>query len=123
MGWAFEDELPSLDTEIIIEKPRTIIARNDSPDIGFDRSINPYRGCEHGCSYCFARPSHAFQGLSSGLDFETKIFAKPSAPELLEKELRRQGLRAADHRHGVEHRSLSAGREEASASRARSSRC
>ena len=90
-GWAFEDELPSLDTEIIIEKPRTIIARNDSPDIGFDRSINPYRGCEHGCSYCFARPSHAFQGLSSGLDFETKIFAKPSAPELLEKELRAKG--------------------------------
>ncbi|KAB0264492.1 PA0069 family radical SAM protein [Microvirga brassicacearum] len=90
-GWAVEEELAPLDTEVIIEKPRTIIARNDSPDIGFDRSINPYRGCEHGCSYCFARPSHAFHGLSSGLDFETKIFAKPSAPDLLEKELRAKG--------------------------------
>ncbi|WP_442000642.1 PA0069 family radical SAM protein [Microvirga sp. 2TAF3] len=87
-GWDFEEELPPLPTEVIIEKPRTIITRNDSPDIGYDRSINPYRGCEHGCSYCFARPTHAYQGLSSGLDFETKIFAKPSAPDLLEKELR-----------------------------------
>jgi DNA repair photolyase len=87
-GWELEEELPPLPTEVIIEKPRTIITRNDSPDIGYDRSINPYRGCEHGCSYCFARPTHGFQGLSSGLDFETKIFAKPSAPELLEKELR-----------------------------------
>ena len=73
---------------MIVEKPRTIIAKNDSPDILFEKSINPYRGCEHGCSYCFARPTHAFQGLSSGLDFETKIFAKPNAAELLEKELR-----------------------------------
>ncbi len=87
-GWNLEEELPALPTEVIIEKPRTIITKNDSPDIGYDRSINPYRGCEHGCSYCFARPTHAYQGLSSGLDFETKIFAKPSAPELLEKELR-----------------------------------
>jgi DNA repair photolyase len=87
-GWDAEDELPPLQTEVIIEKPRTIIARNDSPDISFDRSINPYRGCEHGCVYCFARPTHAFQGLSPGLDFETKIFAKPNAAELLEKELR-----------------------------------
>ncbi|WP_439651693.1 PA0069 family radical SAM protein [Microvirga puerhi] len=87
-GWDIEDELPPLPTEVIIEKPRTIITRNDSPDIGYDRSINPYRGCEHGCSYCFARPTHAFQGLSSGLDFETKIFAKPNAADLLEKELR-----------------------------------
>lgn len=88
-GWGIEEEdLPPLPTEVIVEKPRTIITRNDSPDIGYDRSINPYRGCEHGCSYCFARPTHAYQGLSSGLDFETKIFAKPSAPELLEKELR-----------------------------------
>jgi len=87
-GWGREEDLPPLPTEVIIEKPRTIITRNDSPDIGYDRSINPYRGCEHGCSYCFARPTHAYQGLSSGLDFETKIFAKPSAPELLEKELR-----------------------------------
>lgn len=87
-GWDLEEELPALPTEVIVEKPRTIITRNDSPDIGYDRSINPYRGCEHGCSYCFARPTHAYQGLSSGLDFETKIFAKPSAPDLLEKELR-----------------------------------
>lgn len=87
-GWAIEEELPALPTEIIVEKPRTIITKNDSPDILFEKSINPYRGCEHGCAYCFARPTHAFQGLSSGLDFETKIFAKPNAAELLEKELR-----------------------------------
>ncbi|WP_229428603.1 PA0069 family radical SAM protein [Microvirga pudoricolor] len=87
-GWDRDEELYTLPTEVIVEKPRTIIAKNDSPDIGFDRSINPYRGCEHGCVYCFARPTHAFQGLSSGVDFETKIFVKPSAPDLLEKELR-----------------------------------
>jgi DNA repair photolyase len=87
-GWDLDEELPSFETQVVVEKPRTIIARNDSPDIGFDQSINPYRGCEHGCVYCFARPTHAFQGLSSGLDFETKLFAKPNAPELLEKELR-----------------------------------
>ena len=79
---------------MIIEKPRTIITRNDSPDISFDRSINPYRGCEHGCAYCFARPTHSFQGLSPGLDFETKIFAKPNAADLLEKELRAPGYEA-----------------------------
>ena len=90
-GWDIEEELAPLPTEVTIERPRTIITKNDSPDISFDHSINPYRGCEHGCSYCFARPTHAFQGLSSGLDFETKIFAKPSAPDLLEKELRAPG--------------------------------
>jgi DNA repair photolyase len=74
-------------TEVTLEKARVIITRNDSPDIPFDRSINPYRGCEHGCVYCFARPTHAYQGLSPGLDFETKLFAKPNAAELLEKEL------------------------------------
>ncbi len=122
-GWAFEEELAPLDTEVIIEKPRTIIARNDSPDIGFDRSINPYRGCEHGCSYCFARPSHAFQGLSSGLDFETKIFAKPSAPRASGEGAAGQGLRAQDHRHGLEHRPLPAGRAALPHHPRRSSRC
>jgi DNA repair photolyase len=86
-GWEIEEELPTLPTEVIVEKARTIVTKNDSPDILFEKSINPYRGCEHGCSYCFARPTHAYQGLSSGLDFETKIFAKPNAAELLEKEL------------------------------------
>ena len=70
-----------------VDATRKIIARNDSPDISFDRSINPYRGCEHGCVYCFARPTHAFLGLSPGLDFESKLFMKPDAPELLEREL------------------------------------
>lgn len=77
-----------------VERARTIVTRNDSPDIGFDRSINPYRGCEHGCVYCFARPTHAYQGLSPGLDFETKLFAKPNAAELLEKELAAPGYAA-----------------------------
>ncbi len=86
-GWDLDEELPSIETEVTTEKARTIITRNNSPDILFDRSINPYRGCEHGCSYCFARPSHAFQGLSSGLDFETKLFVKTNAPDLLLKEI------------------------------------
>jgi DNA repair photolyase len=93
-GWELPEELPPLKTEVTIEKPRTIIARNDSPDISFDRSINPYRGCEHGCVYCFARPTHAYHGLSPGLDFETKLFAKPNAAELLEKELSKPGYAA-----------------------------
>ena len=70
-----------------LERPRTIITRNESPDISFDRSINPYRGCEHGCAYCYARPTHAYLGLSAGLDFETKLFVKENAAALLEKEL------------------------------------
>ena len=74
-------------TTVTVEKPRTIIARNTSPDVPFDRSINPYRGCEHGCIYCFARPTHAFHDLSPGLDFETKLFAKPTAAGLLRAEL------------------------------------
>ena len=86
-GWGTLDDPPPLPTEVTLEKARAIITRNDSPDISFDRSINPYRGCEHGCIYCFARPTHAYQGLSPGLDFETKLFAKPNAAELLEKEL------------------------------------
>ena len=78
-------------TEVREETARTIITRNQSPDIGFSLSVNPYRGCEHGCSYCFARPSHAYLGLSPGLDFETKIFAKTNAPELLRRELAKPG--------------------------------
>src|ERR1022692_2231043 len=77
-------------TTVRSEGARSVISYNDSPDIGFDRSINPYRGCEHGCVYCFARPTHAFLGLSPGLDFESKLFAKPDAPQLLEKELAAQ---------------------------------
>ncbi len=77
------------------ETPRKIITRNESPDISFDRSINPYRGCEHGCTYCFARPTHAYMGLSPALDFETKLFAKPGAAKLLEKETGGAGLRGA----------------------------
>jgi DNA repair photolyase len=82
---------PPLRTTVTVEKPKTIIARNSSPDIGFDRSINPYRGCEHGCIYCFARPTHAFHDLSPGLDFETKLFAKPDAARLLRAELGKPG--------------------------------
>src|SRR3954469_26033839 len=86
-GWQSLDELPAFKTTVSLDTSRKVIARNDSPDIGFDRSINPYRGCEHGCVYCFARPTHAFLGLSPGLDFESKLFAKPEALALLEKEL------------------------------------
>jgi DNA repair photolyase len=86
-GWRSIEELPAFETTVTEEKARKIITRNDSPDIGFDRSINPYRGCEHGCVYCFARPTHANMGLSAGLDFESKLFVKPDAPELLEREL------------------------------------
>lgn len=78
-------------TEVTIEHPRTIITRNASPDIPFDRSLNPYRGCEHGCIYCYARPTHAFHDLSPGLDFETRLFAKPDAPALLRSELSKPG--------------------------------
>jgi DNA repair photolyase len=83
-----DDVAPSPRTTVSLDTTRTIIARNDSPDIPFDRSINPYRGCEHGCVYCFARPTHAFLGLSPGLDFETKLLMKPDAARLLERELR-----------------------------------
>ena len=88
-GWQTLEELPKIKTEVTIEKPKKIITRNDSPDLGFDQSINPYRGCEHGCSYCYARPTHAFAGLSPGLDFESKLFAKTNAAELLRQELMR----------------------------------
>jgi DNA repair photolyase len=89
------EALAPLRTVVGVDTSRTVIARNNSPDIPFDRSINPYRGCEHGCIYCFARPTHAYLGLSPGLDFETKLFAKPDAPALLEKELRKPGYEVA----------------------------
>src|SRR5262249_28626289 len=86
-GWQGIEELPPFVTEVAVDTARKVITRNSSPDISFDRSINPYRGCEHGCIYCFARPTHAYLGLSPGLDFESKLFMKPDAPELLEREL------------------------------------
>ena len=86
-GWTREEAPEPLKAEVTFEKPKTIITRNDSPDLPFDRSINPYRGCEHGCFYCFARPTHAYYGLSPGLDFESRLFAKLGAAELLEREL------------------------------------
>jgi DNA repair photolyase len=90
-GWGSLESLEALKTTIHFERPRTIITRNESPDISFDRSINPYRGCEHGCVYCFARPSHAFMGFSPGLDFESEIFVKEGAAQLLERELSAPG--------------------------------
>ena len=93
-GWGtVEEELPPLETIVTAEPARSIISHNQSPDIGFGSSINPYKGCEHGCIYCYARPSHAYLNLSPGLDFETRIFYKPNAAELLERELRKPGYR------------------------------
>ncbi|MCZ0960080.1 PA0069 family radical SAM protein [Paracoccus benzoatiresistens] len=94
-GWDIPEEGSLLRTEVVTERPRSIITRNSSPDISFDRSINPYRGCEHGCIYCYARPTHAWLGLSPGLDFETKITAKPDAADLLARELARPSYRPA----------------------------
>src|SRR3974390_1180555 len=92
-GWRTLDDLPPFKTTVQTDATRKIITRNESPDIGFDRSINPYRGCEHGCVYCFARPTHAYLGLSPGLDFESKLFVKPEAADLLERELSAPGYR------------------------------
>ena len=86
-----DDPQPNPATEVFLDKTRTILAKNDSPDVPFDVSVNPYRGCEHGCSYCFARATHPFLNLSAGLDFETKIFAKPEAPALLRREIGKPG--------------------------------
>jgi DNA repair photolyase len=86
-----DDEPAPLRTTVTLDTTRTAIVRNKSPDIPFDRSVNPYRGCEHGCVYCFARPTHAFLGLSPGLDFESRLLAKPDAPMLLAEELRKRG--------------------------------
>lgn len=92
-GWEGGGEPRRMQTQVLPERSRTIITRNASPDIPFDRSINPYRGCEHGCVYCFARPNHAYVGLSPGLDFETKLFVKPDAAALLVRELSAPGYR------------------------------
>ena len=92
-GWDRPEDLPPIRTEVTLDRSRSIIARNTSPDLPFDRSINPYRGCEHGCIYCFARPSHAQLGLSPGLDFETRLIAKPDAAPLLRKALMRPSYR------------------------------
>ncbi|MDH3405399.1 MAG: PA0069 family radical SAM protein [Gammaproteobacteria bacterium] len=92
-GWTVEEDIPPLKTTVRIEQCRSIITRNDSPDIPFEQSINPYRGCEHGCVYCYARPSHAYVGLSSGLDFETRLFAKTNAAKCLRAELAQPGYR------------------------------
>src|SRR5216684_3932176 len=93
-GWTPEEkDAAELQTSVTEERARSIISRNDSPDIGFAQSINPYRGCEHGCIYCYARPSHAYLELSPGLDFETKLFAKTNAAELLREELSRPGYK------------------------------
>ena len=97
-GWTGDpddEELPPLATTVTIDASRSAIAWNESPDVGFDRSVNPYRGCEHGCVYCFARPTHAYLGLSPGLDFETKLFAKPEAPRLLAEELSKPSYKPA----------------------------
>jgi len=93
-GWTDADvEAPALKSTVAIQHARTILAHNDSPDVPFSQSINPYQGCEHGCIYCFARPTHAYLDLSPGLDFESRLFAKPDAPALLRKELARPGYR------------------------------
>ncbi|MFL6619620.1 MAG: PA0069 family radical SAM protein [Povalibacter sp.] len=95
-GWgSLEEELPPLVTSVQADPARSIIARNKSPDICFDQSINPYRGCEHGCIYCYARPSHGYLNLSPGLDFETKLFYKQNAAQLLEEELSARGYRCS----------------------------
>src|ERR1700754_4302422 len=91
-GWRADDEAPPpLRTEVIRDATRSVIAHNKSPDLSFDQSINPYRGCEHGCIYCFARPTHAYLGMSPGVDFESRLFAKPNAAALLAKELSAPG--------------------------------
>ena len=101
-GWGSGDApAPTLRTELLIDSSRTVISYNDSPDVPFDRSINPYRGCEHGCVYCFARPTHAYLGLSPGLDFESRIFHKPDAAAQLRAELSRPGYCCAPLAVGI----------------------
>ena len=94
-GWNMEEEDRLVATEVRIERPRSALTFNRSPDLPFDRSINPYRGCEHGCIYCYARPTHAYLNLSPGLDFETRLIARPGIASVLEAELRRPAYAAA----------------------------
>ena len=118
-GWgsleALADE-PGPATQLFPDRARSIIAHNDSPDIPFDQSINPYRGCEHGCVYCYARPTHGYLGMSAGLDFETRIFVKHDAARFLRGELSAPG-RPAGRFGWVRHRSLPTGRKAAPVSR------
>jgi DNA repair photolyase len=101
-GWgSLEAALPAPSTTLGVDASRRVITYNDSPDVGFDRSINPYRGCEHGCVYCFARPTHAWLGLSPGLDFETRLFYKPDAPAQLKRELAAPAYRCAPVAVGI----------------------
>ena len=94
-GWEREEEALPLRTQVTLEHPKTILSKNTSPDLPFDRSINPYRGCEHGCVYCYARPTHAYLDLSPGLDFESQLYAKPNAASLLQKTLSHPGYSPA----------------------------
>ncbi len=101
-GWVGDDEPPTpLRTEVTVERPRTVLSWNQSPDVPFELSLNPYRGCEHGCSYCFARPAHAYVGLSPGLDFESRLFAKVGAADCLRRELARPGHRVTPVALGI----------------------
>ena len=94
-GWDLPEEERSVLRDVAVERPRSVIAWNNSPDLGFDRALNPYRGCEHGCIYCYARPTHAYLGLSAGLDFETRLVARPDAPQVLAREIGRKGYKVA----------------------------
>ena len=100
-GWWQDEEIAPLHSTVTEEDCRRIITYNESPDLDFDRSVNPYRGCEHGCVYCFARPTHAWMDLSPGLDFETRLFSKPAAPRLLRRELARPSYRCAPLALGI----------------------
>jgi hypothetical protein len=116
------DGVPQRRTTVTVERPKSILTRNSSPDIGFDRSVNPYRGCEHGCIYCFARPTHAYHDLSPGVDFESRLFAKPDAAKLLHAALSRPGYDVRAHRARHQHRPYQP-IEGGGASPARSSSC
>jgi len=94
-GWDIPEEERTQQRDVALERPRSVIAWNQSPDLGFDRAVNPYRGCEHGCIYCYARPTHSYLGLSPGLDFETRLIARPDAPQVLARELGRKGYEVA----------------------------